>query len=325
MENRLYITIQRGEEVFIPVVKEGVKLTRELGGIPSTLTFSALIDDILKIENGDRIKLIYEGATVFVGYVFELKKSSDEFIQVTAYDQLRYFKNKRSYYMLRDKTATEIIQMIADDYGMKYENMTDTKHKVGLYISDNQSLIDLIYWYIYTTKIETGILYELYDDGGMLTLSNIDDMKTEYLLEEDTLQNFSFSKSIDKATYNVVTLVQSAKDSEDGKRKLFIKADQESIKKWGRLELTGTVDGDENGDEKASNLLKTHDKETRYFTAKGAIGDIMVRGGSLIVSDIKLEDGEDVKKFMVVRKVVHTFENGAHLMDLTLIGGDLNI
>lgn len=321
--NNLYITIQRDEEVFVPIVREGVKLVRELGGVPSTLTFSILKDNIIEIENGDRVKLIYNGETAFVGYVFELKTNAKEFIDVVAYDQLRYLKNKRSYYMLKDKTATDIVKMVADDFKMKYGELEDTSYNVGVYISDNQTLIDLIYWYIYTTKIETGKLYELYDNAGELKLTDIENMTTDYLLDADNVQGFNYSRSIDKATYNVITLVQNAEDSEDGKRKVFIKADPESIKKWGRLELTDTIEGDENGNEKASNLLKRHNKETKYFTVKGAFGDISVRGGSLLVCDIELKDGDN-RRYMVVRKVTHKFENGAHFMDLTLVGGDLN-
>ncbi len=324
MLNNLLITIQHGDELLAPVVQEPIKLAREMGGVPSTLSFSVLIDEELKIENGDRVKLLDGDKVLFLGYVFELKRTSGEFIQVTAYDQLRYLKNKRSYYMLKDKTATDIIKMIADDFGMKYQELADTGHKVGIYISDNQTLIDLILWYIYTTKIETGNLYELYDDSGELKLVNIDDMATDYLLDTDTINDFNYSKSIDKATYNVITLVKNAKDSEDGKRKIYIKADKKSIEKWGRLEYTDTIEGDENGDEKASNLLERKNKETKYFTAKGALGDSSIRGGSLVICGIELNDGEK-ERYMVVRKVVHTFENNAHFMDLTLIGGDLNI
>ena len=58
------------------------------------------------------------GKNVFYGFVFIKKRDKDGIISVTAYDQLRYLKNKDTY-VYTNKTAGEFIQMVASDFNMQ--------------------------------------------------------------------------------------------------------------------------------------------------------------------------------------------------------------
>ena len=63
--------------------------------------------------------------------------------------------------------------------------------------------------------------------------------------------------------------------------------------------------------------MKLYNQKTRQLQIKNAIGDIRVRGGSLIIVKIDLGDIK-LQNFMLVEKVKHTFKNNEHFMDLTL-------
>ena len=68
-------------------------------------------------------------------------------------------------------------------------------------------------------------------------------------------------------------------------------------------------------------MFPLYNRKTRKLQIKNALGDIRVRGGSSVIVQLDLGDLK-VQNFMIVEKVKHTFKNGEHFMDLTLIGGD---
>ena len=70
-------------------------------------------------------------------------------------------------------------------------------------------------------------------------------------------------------------------------------------------------------------MLKFYNVVRRKLDIKGTAGDIRVRAGSMIYVKLNLGDAELAQKVLVT-KVVHTFSNRMHLMDLTLKGGVIN-
>ena len=80
-----------------PAVQEGVSLTLERKGTPGVLKFTVLVDDALRFEEGDRVKLNVNGTDMFYGFVFSKNVTEENLISVTAYDQLRYLKNKDTF------------------------------------------------------------------------------------------------------------------------------------------------------------------------------------------------------------------------------------
>ena len=85
------------------------------------------------------------------------------------------------------------------------------------------------------------------------------------------------------------------------------------------LEFEKYVEEKTNGAVKARALLDLYNQKTRSLEIKNALGDIRVRGGSLIIVNLNLGDVK-LQNFMLVEKAKHTFKNGEHFMDLTLRG-----
>ena len=93
------------------------------------------------------------------------------------------------------------------------------------------------------------------------------------------------------------------------------------MNEWGVLQYFDTLSKGENGQAKADALLKLYNKKSRNLKITNAIGDTRVRAGSLVVVSLALGD-VNLKNFMLVEKVRHTFKLDQHVMDLTLRGGE---
>lgn len=123
--------------------QDGVTLDRSPDLAPAKLSFKVFKDDKLDIQEGDLVNLKVNGELVFVGYIFEKKRSKDNFIEVTAYDQCKYLKSEGYYVFDGKKTASELIKALAEDLAIKLGDITPTTYKVN-YIYDGKTYQDII-------------------------------------------------------------------------------------------------------------------------------------------------------------------------------------
>lgn len=312
------LLIQHGSKIYQPIVQEGVQWETERKGVPGKLSFKVFKDDTLNFTEGDAVRLKVDGKNVFYGFVFQKKRDREHIITVTAYDQLRYLKNKDTY-VYSNKTASEVVKMLAADFNLQCGTLEDTKFKIESRVEDNQTLFDIIQTALDLTLQNKKEMYVLYDDFGKLTLKNIGNMKVGILIDEDTGENFDYSSSIDGETYNKIKLAYE--NEESGKREIYIAQDSSHINQWGVLQYFETIDEKVNGKAKADALLKLYNQKTRNLTVKGAFGDVRIRGGSLVPVSLNLGDIV-ANSFLLVEKVKHTFNESLHTMDLTLRGGE---
>lgn len=312
------LLIQNGNKVFSPIVEEGIVWTTERKGCPGQLQFNVVKDGVVSFQEGDAVRLKVNGANVFYGFVFKKKRSRDNIISVTAYDQLRYLKNKDTY-VYENKTASEFIQMIATDFRLQTGAIENTGFKIASRVEENTSLFDMIQNALDLTLENKKTMYVLFDDFGKLTLKSLGNMRLNLVIDEETGENFDYTSSIDEQTYNKVKLVYD--NEEAGKREVYIAQDGKNINQWGVLQYFDTLKEGENGKAKADALLSLYNQKTRNLSINGAFGDTRVRAGSLVVVMLNLGD-INVKNFMLVEKCKHEFNEGQHTMDLTLRGGE---
>ncbi len=313
------LIIQNGSTVYYPIVEEGITLEWDRKGAPGKLKFTCVKDDVLSFQEGNAVKLTVDGTDMFYGFIFTKNRSgrSPYLIEVTAYDQLRYFKNKDTY-VYSSKKANEVIRMIADDFGLSVGTLEDTGYVIASRTEDSTSLFDIVQNALDETLRARTQLYVLYDNVGKLTLQNIENMKLDLLLDVDTIGNFTYSSTIDSQTYNQIKITFENKDS--GKREIFIAKDSSNINAWGLLQYTDTVELSSSGVAKAESLLKLYNTKTRSLSVSDALGDKRVRAGSSVI--VKLELGDiNVQSYLLVEKVTHKFKQNQHLMDLKLRGG----
>ena len=304
--------------MFSPIVQEGITWSTERKGCPGELQFKVVKDDTIAFQEGDAVRLKVNGANVFYGFVFQKKRSKDHIITVTAYDQLRYLKNKDTY-VYENKTAGELIKMIATDFKLQTGTIENTEFKIASRIEENTSLFDMIQNALDLTLENKKCMYVMYDDFGKITLKSLNNMRLNLLIDEETGENFEYTSSINEQTYNKVKLTYDNEDT--GKREVYIAQHGENMNQWGVLQHFDTLQKGENGQAKANALLSLYNKKTRNLTIKNAFGDTRVRAGSMVVVVLYLGD-VSVKNLMIVEKCKHEFKESQHFMNLTLRGGE---
>ncbi len=325
MSIELLIANETGTKVYQPSVQEGIEWSTERRGTPGKLTFKVMKDDILNYTEGCPVRLLNNNEKIFFGFVFKQERArNSEVVTVTAYDQLRYLKNKDTR-IFENTTVTEIIKSIARDYSLNMGSIASAKYKIASRVEENTSLFEMIENALDLELTNLGSMLVLYDDFGYLTLKYLRDMYVGnnsfgYLcIDEETGQNYDYSSSIDEDTYNRIKLTYDNEDT--GKREVYIAQDSSNINRWGMLQYFDTLSKGENGQSKANALLSLYNKKTRKLKITNAIGDNRVRAGSMVLVNLDLGDVK-VKNFMLVEKCSHTFKENEHWMDLTLRGGE---
>lgn len=318
--SKIDLMIQSGSTTLYPMVEEGINLAWERKGSPGKLTFSVIKDSTLSFQEGDAVKMSVDGTDIFYGFVFTKTRSgkTPDVIDVTAYDQLRYFKNKDSL-TYSNKKASEVVKMIAEDFKLNVGTLEDTGYVIESRTEDNTTLFDMVQNALDETLQAKTKMYVLYDNVGKLTLQDVENMKLDLLIDAETIGEYSYSSTIDSKTYNQVKIsVQDTTNS--GSSGTFVVKDSSNINKWGLLQYTDKVQSSTSGVAKAEALLKFYNTKTRTLSITDAFGDIRVRGGSSLVVKLALGD-INVQNYMMVESVTHKFKQSQHLMDLKLRGG----
>lgn len=312
----MQLTIQTRSSLIIPAVLDGVTLEQERSGVPSKLTFTVIKGGTESFQEGDAVTFSYDGVTMFAGYIFTKSRTKEQHIKVVAYDQMRYLKNKFTY-VFTNKTATQIIKAVCNDFGVKTGSMEDTGYVIPTLIEDNKTLFDIILDALDETLTNTGQLYVLYDNAGSLELKNISNMLTNVLIDDETAEDFDYTTSIDDETYNKIVLYYIDQNTND--RIPFEAKDSENISQWGLLQYFEEVKTYSLGQAKADALLKLYNKKSRKLTIQKAFGNPKVRAGSFVVVQLNLGDIV-TNNYMLIEKVKHNFENDHYTMELTMNG-----
>lgn len=323
MDIELLIGNEAGTKAYMPAVEEGIEWTTQRRGAPGELSFKVLRDDILDFSEGSAVRLKVDGDEIFYGFVFKQKRDKDQIISVTARDQLRYLKNKDTY-VYENKTASQFIKMIADDFRLNVGTLDATSFIIESRVEEDISLFEMIENALDLELTNTGELYVFYDDFGKLTLKHLSEMYVgepgAYLMiDEETGENFEYTSSIDDSTFNKIKLTYD--NEETGFREVYIAEDGTNMNRWGVLQYFDTLSKGENGQAKADALLKLYNKKTRSLKLTNVFGDNRVRAGSMVVICLDLGDMK-LNNFMLVEQCKHIYKQNEHWMNLTLKGGE---
>lgn len=315
---QILITIKK-KHIEFPTL-DGINLVYDRKGSPGKLTFKVLYSEKYQIEEGNPVLLSVDKKSIFFGFVFTREMDKERTISITAYDQLRYLKN-RDFINYTKKTTGQLIEIIAKNYHLQVGTLADTKCPISR-VENDVTLLDMIQNSLDETLMETGEVYTLYDEVGKITLKHIKDMKeNNCFLCEETAENFSYKSSIDSDVYNQIKL--GYENKETGKMESLEGLDVENVNKWGVLQYFEKVDNKKIRELKIKALLKYYNRRAQTLSVNGVFGNVNIKGGSLIPVVLNLGDIK-VSNYMLVEKVTHKFNAGNYKMDLILSGGDFN-
>ena len=315
---KIELWIVNGTTAYQPSVSSDITWETSRFGEPGILKFSCLQDAVLNVTEGNAVKLIVDGTNLFFGFIFSISRDKTAEIQITAYDQLRYLKNKDTY-VYENKRADQVISMIAGDFGLNVGTLANSGYVIASKVEDNKTLFDIIQAALDETLRNTKKLFVFYDDFGKLTLKNSENMLLDLLIDEESGESYSYTSSINDNTYNKIKLTYD--NEETGKREVFIAKDSSNINKWGVLQFYESVDSPQGAAAKADALLSLYNAKTRNLKISNAFGDLRVRAGVSVVVKLNLGD-VSLQNYMLVENAKHTFGKDSHFLDLTLRGGE---
>lgn len=319
MQIKVHLYIQNGTAVYEPVVEGNIVWETQRKGQPGKCSFTLIQDQFLNIQEGNAVRLDVNGTSVFFGFIFERTWNSDGLLKITAYDQLRYLKNKDSY-NYTEKTASQVLQMIAADFNLRVGVLEDTGYTLSRNEKD-KTLFDIILNALDLTMIYTGKIFVLYDDAGQLVIRNTENMALDVTIAEDTAQDYDYKISIDSDTYNQIKVY--CDNDKTKKRDVYMTKSTENINKWGVLQFSESIDKASDGQKIAENYLIRYNKPSRSLSIKEAFGDIRVRAGCYIPVTLDVRE-EKLNNYLLVEAVTHKIDKGVHTMDLTLRGVDMS-
>lgn len=301
-----------------PAVKDDITWETNRKNTPGKLTFTVIQDQEIEFAEGSAVSLQVNGIPLFYGFVFSRSRDKSHQIKVTCYDQIKYLIKNNDTYQYENKQVDDVVRMIAEDYRLNVGSLESGGYSMTQY-EEEETLYDIIQNAMDLTLMNTGTLFVLYDDFGKLTLKNIESMKTNILIDEETGENYTYTSSIDELTYNQIRLYYD--NEETGTREVYIAKDSENINRWGVLQYTEQLNDPTSGQVKADALLQYYDKVTRGLDVSGCVMKGKLQAGNSV--GVILNLGEiKIQNYMVAEKVTHHITTDHWSADLRLIGGE---
>jgi hypothetical protein len=320
MQINLIIDDKNGNVFDISELVEEVTWKTKRKGSPSSLDIKLLEDSQVKISNGNIISFKVNGTNVFYGYVFKNSGDDSPEIKITAYDQIKYLMYNDVCVGV-NKKASEIITGIFEKLQLKIGTIEDTGYVIPTFVEDDKKYLDIIYSALDKTIVSNTKMFVLYDDYGYLNLRDINNMRQEVVIADDSnLGNYDWESSIEES-YNCIKFVR---DNEETKgRDVYIGQDSQNIANWGKLQLFKKVDSKLNKaqiEEMVMGNLKLKNKETRKLKLKDVLGtetslDLKLRGGAGVYVIIKKRN---IAQYYLIEEATHKFSKNEHTMDFDL-------
>ena len=302
MAQILYQNIETGDAHDITTLVTSASWKTKRTGSPAQLDLTLVSDPAVEITEGGIVTLTEDGVGLFYGYVFKYSRNEKEEVSITAYDQMRYLKNKDTY-VFTGQTATAITQQIAADFGVKVGALEDTGYAIPSMVEDGQTLFDIILKALDLTLINTGKMYYLWDDFGALRISDVAKSAIALTVGDESLATgYSYQSDIDGDTANKIKLVRDNKET--GKRDVWIVMDSSTQKRWGILQHYDKVAEELNSAQVAAmadSLLELKNRPKKSLSING-LSDLSIRAGRSLFIDIS---GVGVSGWYIVDECTH--------------------
>lgn len=265
-----------------------------------------------RIIEGSRISLRIDNKLLFVGVIFSHEVNSEGNVSLTAYDSNVYLTKSNDSRIFKNKKASEIITMLAKDFGIKTGKIADTGYVIPYLRMSNKTLFDMVVTALKLTSSQTGKRFFIGNDGGNLTLKEGAKSDTKYVFKDGAnLISASFKSSIED-TITQVKVIGGAK----GKEISVVAKNEKLRQKFGVMQALETMD------EKAT-ASQIKQRADALMKQKGVI-DEQYQVEVLGIPEVDVGTPVYIKNVMTgiygafyVTSVKHTYAEN-HLMSLEL-------
>lgn len=189
------------------------------------------------VEEGDSIKCIFDDKYTFYGVVFAVEITIDGAYSLTCYDSNVYLSKSSDMRIFTNKKASDIIRILATDFGIPVGNIADTGYIIPFLRLSNISLYDMILKALTITRKQTGKRYFVKNVDGKLTLVSGLSTKKYMFSDSENLLSATYSRSIE----NTKTQVKVS-GGEKGKEVVVVAKDDAKRKKYGVLQAVEILD-----------------------------------------------------------------------------------
>jgi len=280
-----------------------------------TLNFKNTVDGRRKafeVGNGEAIQYYIDNKRIFIGVVFatDINESGD--MSVTCYDRSYYTLKSNAIRQFKNKKASDIVKLLAKDFGIPVGTIEDTGYVIPKLILRNKSLYDMMLKAVVLTYKQTGKRFFFGNSDGKLTLMQHKGNVTPWIL--------AAGSNLTSASYSI--------SMEDTKTQVFVTGGKDNklthtAKSLASQKLYGIMQHYEEMDEKAT---KSQVKQR----AESLLKELNVLDDQASVSAIGILDvitgcGVYVREPMTglaggyyVTSDSHTFSNGMHEMQLEI-------
>lgn len=296
---------------------QSVELSGDSGKFNRVLTLNLLATNdgrtpAYNVDEGASVSFTYEGSRLFTGVLFAQDLSSDGALSLTAYDTNVYLAKSTDSRIFINKKASEIIRILAQDFGIPLGSIADTGYVIPYLKLANMTLFDMVLKALTITRKQTGKRFFVGNKDGKLTLvSGLS--TTRYIFRDgDNLLSASYSRSIED-TKTQVKVVGGKAD----KQTTVVVKDDAARAKYGVLQAFEEMDEDATDaqiKERAKALLNEQSKVSDQLSVEVlGVKEVDIGTPVYVVNAMTRTNGA-----YYVTSITHRFETGLHTMALEL-------
>lgn len=189
------------------------------------------------IEEGDSIKCTFDDKYTFYGVVFAVEITSDGAYSLTCYDSNVYLNKSNDMRIFTNKKASDIIRILATDFGIPIGSIADTGYVIPFLRLSNISIYEMILKALTITRNQTGKRFFVKNIDGKLMLISGLSSKQYMFSDSENLISAKYSRSIEDTKTQV-----KVSGGEKGKEIVVVAKDDAKRKKYGVLQAVEILD-----------------------------------------------------------------------------------
>lgn len=277
------------------------------------LTFDLPYDDTgtlssVDVKPNDKISLYYKSKLIFFGSIIDIEYDGRRPRKCNCLDLAFYLNKSKITVQFNNKNADEAIKEVLKRFNIK-NTVTSIPVKIKK-IYKSEVVSDILKDILEIAEKQLGKKYRFEMRGDTLVVFNWNDIyvKANVRWIENPKRKVSFE--------NMKNSVEVVSDNEKSTKIVATARDDASIKEYGLLQESQTIDEKELS--KAKNIAQNLLKELNRIQENGSVsllGNYEARAGRLITLN---EPITGLKGDYFITDAQHTISNGIHLMNLSL-------